>query len=181
MGFLVANLLRAVALPPEEGEHHELPDTEPAHRGPSSKLMSAYTEFAEHFGLLAPPDLSGPDLDLTRPATATKPELNMSIIRISDPDLLLAKAQELRRPIQVSTFHTVTPDERDVRRPGLLLQYSLTIDDDDDEPLTWTFMEVAFADKKGNVDLGGTLYDRLQRQASPAPVEFEVARRSRAI
>ncbi len=105
----------------------------------------------------------------------------MSIIQIKDTDLLLAKAQALHRPIQVATFHTVAPDDHGVRRPGLLLQYSLTINDDEEDPLIWTFLEVAFADKRGNVDLSGTLYDRLQRQASPAPVDFEVARRSRAM
>jgi hypothetical protein len=105
----------------------------------------------------------------------------MSIIRVYDTDRLLAKAQELHRPLQISTFHTVTPDDHSVRRPGLLLQYSLQINNDDEEALTWTFMEVAFADKKGNVDLSGTLYDRLRQQADPAPVDFEVSRRRRAM
>ena len=36
----------------------------------------------------------------------------MSMIRISNVNLLLAKARALHRPIQISTFHTVTPDER---------------------------------------------------------------------
>ena len=106
----------------------------------------------------------------------------MSIIRIKDANVLLAKAQALHRPLQVSTFHTVTPDEHGVRRPGLLLEYSLRVsDEDDEEVMTWTFLEVAFADKKGHVDLSGTLFDRLQRQASPASVEFEVAPESGAM
>jgi hypothetical protein len=106
----------------------------------------------------------------------------MSIIRIKDANLLLAKAQALHRPLQVSTFHTVTPDQRNVRRPGLLLQYSLKVSGDgDEEETTWTFLEVAFADNKGHVDLSGTLFDRLQRQASPARVEFEVALESGAL
>jgi hypothetical protein len=105
----------------------------------------------------------------------------MSIIQIRDTDRLLAKAQELHRPIQISTFHTVTPDDHGVRRPGLLLQYSLQLNNDDDEPRSWTFMEVAFADKKGNVDLSGTLVDRLRQQTGPAAVNFEVSRRRRAM
>lgn len=105
----------------------------------------------------------------------------MSIIRINNTDRLLAKAQELHRPLLISTFHTITPDDHGVRRPGLLLQYSLQINNDDEEALTWTFMEVAFADKKGNVDLSGTLYDRLRQQTGPAAVSFEVSRRRRAM
>ena len=103
----------------------------------------------------------------------------MSIIRIKDAERLLAKAREVHRPLQVSTFHTVEPDKHNVRRPGLVLQYSLQLNDDDDEEVrTWTFLEIAFADKKGRVDLSGTLYHRLlQQQAGPAPVAFEVAGR----
>ena len=107
----------------------------------------------------------------------------MSILQIKDAEHLLAKAREVHHPIRVSTFHTVQPDEHNVRRPGLLLQYSLQLnDDDDDKTMTWTFLEIAFADKKGRVDLGGTLYHRLlQQQAGPDPVAFEVSRRRRAI
>jgi hypothetical protein len=101
----------------------------------------------------------------------------MSSIQIYDIDRLLAKAREVHRPIRVSRYHIVTPDEHDVRRPGLLLEYSLKINETDDESTTWTFLEVVFADEKGNVDLGGTLLHRLQRQAGTAPVDFEVSRR----
>jgi hypothetical protein len=75
----------------------------------------------------------------------------------------------------------VYPDAHDVRRPGLLLQYAIVVDDDDEAPLTWTFLEVAFADKKGYVDLSGTFYDRLQRQSGPTSVAFEISRRRRAM
>jgi hypothetical protein len=107
----------------------------------------------------------------------------MSIIRIKDAEHLLAKAREVHHPIRVSTFHTVEPDEHNVRRPGLLLQYSLQLnDDDDDETMTWTFLEIAFADRKGRVDLGGTLLHRLQlQQSDPEPVAFAVSRRRRAV
>lgn len=107
----------------------------------------------------------------------------MSIIQIRDADCLLAKAREVHRPIQISTFYTVRPDEHNVRRPGLLLQYSLQLnDDDDDETMTWTLIEIAFADKKGSVDLSRTLLHRLQlQQAGPEPVAFEVSRWRRAI
>ena len=107
----------------------------------------------------------------------------MSMIQIHDSDRLLAKAREVRRPIRISTFHTVELDEHNVRRPGLLLQYSLQIsDDDDEETTTWRFLEIAFADKKGRVDLSGTLLHRLQLQPSgPGAVAVEVSRRRRAI
>ncbi|HWO23755.1 MAG TPA: hypothetical protein VNO30_33670 [Kofleriaceae bacterium] len=106
----------------------------------------------------------------------------MSIIQIKDADHLLAKAREVHRPIQISTFYTVRPDEHNVRRPGLLLQYSLQLNDDDEETLTWTLIEIAFADKKGSVDLSGTLLHRLQlQQAGAEPVAFEVSRWRRAM
>jgi hypothetical protein len=63
VGFLIANLLRAVALPPES-EPPEMPDTDPNKQAPSSRLMAAYTELTEHFGSPTLPDPSGPDLDL---------------------------------------------------------------------------------------------------------------------
>lgn len=75
----------------------------------------------------------------------------------------------------------MAPDDHDVRRPGLLLQYPLVLDDNDETPLIWTFLEIAFADKKGYVDLSGTLYDRLQRQTGPTSVDFTFDRRSRSM
>jgi hypothetical protein len=107
----------------------------------------------------------------------------MAMIQIHDCDRLLAKAREVRRPIQISTFHTVELDEHNVRRPGLLLEYSLQIsEDDDEETTTWRLLEIAFADKKGRVDLSGTLFHRLQLQkAGPEAVAFEVSRRRRAM
>ena len=105
----------------------------------------------------------------------------MSIISINDVDLLLAKAQEAHRPIQVSTFHVVVPDERGVRRPALLLQYSLMVNNEIEGAMTWSFQEIAPADEHGRVNLSGTLFDRLQRQASPPPVDFAVASRSGAL
>lgn len=107
----------------------------------------------------------------------------MSTFQIKDADRLLAKAREVHRPIRISTFHNVEPDEHNVRRPGLLLQYSLQLNDDDDaETLTWTLMEMAFADKKGLVDFSGTLLHRLQQQQDgPEAVDFEVSRRRSAM
>ena len=104
----------------------------------------------------------------------------MSIILVNDGDLLLAKAQAADRSIEVSTYHVVVPDEHGVRRPALLLQYSLTVSNENEPegPMTWSFQEVAPADKHGRVNLIGTLFDRLQRQSSPSPVDFAVATRS---
>lgn len=70
VAFLIANLLRAVALPPEEDEPPEMPAADTTARAPSSRLMAAYAaynELAEHFGSPTLPDPSGPDLNLTAP------------------------------------------------------------------------------------------------------------------
>lgn len=65
VAFLIANLLRAVALPPEKRELPAMPGSELVETVPSPKLLAAYTELAEHFGSPTLPDPSGPDLDLT--------------------------------------------------------------------------------------------------------------------
>ncbi|HWU89499.1 MAG TPA: DUF6602 domain-containing protein [Kofleriaceae bacterium] len=68
VAFLVANLLQAVALPPQDAEHYGIPRViDPANPSPTSKLAEAYTEFATHFGSPTLPAPSGPDLDLTDP------------------------------------------------------------------------------------------------------------------
>jgi len=65
VAFLIANLLRAVAFPPEKREPPEMLGTDPAKTVPSPRLLAAYTELAEHFGSPTLPDPSGADLDLT--------------------------------------------------------------------------------------------------------------------
>jgi hypothetical protein len=64
VAFLVSNLLRAVAFPPEESEQEGSPVEVSANRAPSSKLAAAYTELVEHFGSPSLPNPSGSDLDL---------------------------------------------------------------------------------------------------------------------
>jgi hypothetical protein len=67
VAFLLTNLLRAVALPPEDAEHYGVLVTDPVNKAPSSKLAAAYTEFAEHLGSPTLPPPSGSDLNLTDP------------------------------------------------------------------------------------------------------------------
>jgi hypothetical protein len=68
VAFLVANLLRTVALPPQSTPRVvPAAGPDPHHDAPSSDLTAAYTEFAEHFGSPTLPNPSGPDLDLTDP------------------------------------------------------------------------------------------------------------------
>jgi hypothetical protein len=67
MTFLVANLLRAVALPPDEDEQPGLLAADLGNEAHSSKLVSAYTDLIEHFGSSTPPHPSVPDLNLTDP------------------------------------------------------------------------------------------------------------------
>jgi len=105
----------------------------------------------------------------------------MYVIQVNSADLLLAKARATQRPIQVSTAHTVIPDEQGIRRPALLLQYSLAISNGPEGTMTWSFQEVLPADEQGRVNLAGTLYDQLQKQSSPPPVEFAVASRSGSV
>lgn len=100
----------------------------------------------------------------------------MYVAAVNDGQLLLAQAQRLGTRIYLATAHTVAPDRAGQHRPGLLLSYYVT---DQENGMTWSFEEVAFPTLGDQIDLNGTLYDYIWRHR-PAGVVVETSRQSAA-
>jgi len=86
-------------------------------------------------------------------------------------DLLLQHQQREKTPLKITTVHVVAPDFTGLRRPALLLQYALLVRDSGRGAMTLTAVDVCHADPATlQVDLTGTLYERLVRDRIPFDV-----------
>jgi hypothetical protein len=101
----------------------------------------------------------------------------MYIARVNDPQWLLGQAQRMQQPIYLVTAHAYLPDSKGQRRPGLLMTYSVT---DHENGMTWSYQEIAFPTRGGQLDLRDTLYEYI-RINQPAGVAVETAPRSGAM
>jgi hypothetical protein len=93
----------------------------------------------------------------------------MFVTQISDRKTFLEKARETGAEVRIVRSPTVVPVTNGgavLMQPAIRVQYAIEFSTDDG-PVTWIYRETHLADDRGNIRLGGSLLENVEKERLP--------------